>query len=174
MKMILGVTVAMLLGMGFVAVPAQAYLVGGDSCPSCEGSVYELTLAPFGARAYQAFLSSDRYGFSSPSAFLHIGAGTSTDTEDRASAGGGSGVPRGHADVSFAPPPGIAPAQSGYPWAGEVFPPTGFQTSPGLIHAQPSAITPSAAPVPEPSTLPLLGSGLAGLGAVLWRRHRRG
>jgi len=47
----------------------------------------------------------------------------------------------------------------------------------GLVFAQPGgevvAIgSPAAAPVPEPSTL-LLGSGLAGLGGVAWRRHRR-
>jgi len=28
-------------------------------------------------------------------------------------------------------------------------------------------------PIPEPSTLLLLGSSLAGLGGVAWRRHRR-
>ena len=85
MKRTLGVTVAILLGMGLVAVPAQAYVVGGDSCPSCAGSVYDLTLTPFGVRAYQASFSNE-FGFKTPSAFLHIGAGTFTDTKDRVSA----------------------------------------------------------------------------------------
>ncbi len=96
MKLTLGVTVAILLAMGFVAVPAQAFLVGGDSCPSCAGSVYELTLTPFGGAAYHALLSSEKYGFSSPSAFLHLRAGTFTDTTAlgsalRTDALGGSG-----------------------------------------------------------------------------------
>ena len=80
MKMTLGVTAAVLLGMGCLAGPAQAFLVEGGRCPSCAGSVYELPLTPFGGAAYHALLSSEKYGFSSPSAFLHLGAGSVTDT----------------------------------------------------------------------------------------------
>lgn len=196
MKMALSVSVAILLGMGFVAVPAPAYLVGGDRCPSCTGSVYELTLAPFGGRVYQAVFSSE-YGFKTPDAFRHIGAGNLEETTGLASAlladaiggpgsmgegqpsttlcarGGGRGVPCGHADVSFVPT-GLDLADGWYPWAGHVVLPRDFHHDPGLFHAHPGALSPGEAPVAEPSTLLLLGSGIAGLGAVLWRRKSRG
>jgi hypothetical protein len=60
MSMTLGLTGAVLLAMGFLAGPAQAFLVEGPRGPSSAGSVYELPLSPFGGAAYHALLSSEK------------------------------------------------------------------------------------------------------------------
>ncbi len=46
--------------MGFLAGPAQAFLVEGPRGPSSAGSVYELPLSPSGGAAYHALLSSEK------------------------------------------------------------------------------------------------------------------
>ena len=99
MKMTLGVTGAVLLALGVLAGPAQAVLVEGPRGPSAAGSVYELPLTPFGGAAYHALLSSEKYGFSSPSAFLHLGAGTWTDID-----GPRDGRPRRFQEHEYSPP----------------------------------------------------------------------